>query len=97
MKNFELGDKVIVERYYKRNGIKPHINTKDKSRYGLLDWGGNGIYCGKRNIHTKGHTEYIDYAEGYGYVPATIETVHLVAVSKKQLLYVPDEFIKREV
>ena len=96
MKNFELGDKVFVEKYYIRNNRTVFDRNENCKRYNLKDLNLSGVYAGKRVINFKGYTEYIGYEEGFAFVPIEKLQVHLVAISHKQLIYVPDEFIRRE-
>lgn len=65
MKNFELGDKVVVTGYMKNEDVKVYTCRK------------KGVYCGKRILNKS-------------------TNVHLVAVSKKQLMYVPNSEIEKD-
>ncbi len=94
MKEFKLGDKVYVRKYYQRNGRKPKINFTNMDRYNLVGLDKEGVWCGKRRIYTKGYTFY-EYEEGYQFSPIDYEVVHLVAISIQHLAYVPDKFIDR--
>lgn len=96
MKYFELGDKVFVEKYYIRNNAKAFSKYGNCQRYNLSDLNGSGVYAGKRTINLKGYSDYIGFEEGYAFVPTEKLQVHLVAINHKQLIYVPDEFIKKE-
>lgn len=93
MKRFNLGDKVLAEKYYRPKGWTS-TSENQCERYSLLDLNKEGIYVGKRLINVEGYSSYIGYEEGYNFVPVTKEQVHLVAINQKQLVYVPDEYIK---
>lgn len=92
MKEFKLGNKVVINKCYQRNGIKPSCNSTNKNRYKLLDLNSIGVWCGKRRIYTEGYTES-DYDYGMCFVPVKYEMVHLVAISTQRTVYVPDDFI----
>lgn len=91
MKEFKLGDHVVVEKCYHRNGVKPHPSSVDKNRYNLIDCNSRGAWCGKRKIYTQGYSESDDY--GYCFIPVNYEIVHLVAISTQRTVYVPDDYI----
>lgn len=93
MKKIELGRKVFVEKYYRRNGRSWFVKDCGE-RYNLLELNKEGVYAGRRLINTKGYLDLIGYEEGYDYVPVKQEQVHLVAINQKQLVYVPDKYIR---
>lgn len=92
MKNFELGAKVFIEKYYRRNG-RTWFTRDCGERYNLLELNKEGFYAGRRLINTKGYSDLIGYEEGYVFVPTEKEQVHLVAINQKQQIYVPDKYI----
>ncbi len=92
MTGIRLGDKVRVEGYYQRNGIKPGYYAEDSSRYKIEKCDREGFIAGKRNIHLKGFTDY-DSEAGYYFCSQEIVSCWLVAVSMGQCLYVPLDYL----
>ena len=90
-KLLELGQEVFVQKYYQRNDRNPHAHSKDQTRYKLKELNKKGIFVGTRTINITGYT---DYSDGYlTFYPGQKETVCLVAIDKKTLVYVPGEYI----
>ena len=90
MRKLNLGDKVKVNKYYQRNGNKPQgHNAKRLDRYIIREIDKDGVWCGKRNICTKGYLQWDDYERQF----ITVETVrvNLVAIAINRLVYVPDD------
>ena len=86
----KLGSNVKIIARYKRNGRKPDGQSKDNTRYDLIDLKENhieGIIMGKRTIHIKGFLDYDDDTSIF--VTMQTESVYIIAISMKETMYVP--------